>query len=134
MTPTDTSRAPRAGLPAELANLTDEQISTLTQEIQDSFTRDTPLIGPLLPISVLLDEFRENEPFVRKLSSLGEKWDGFRRTQRNGNCFYLAFAYGWLEGLETLGKEGITAAVRKVEESATTFEAAGHLNRGIVLM
>jgi len=132
MGPTETaadmaaSRPPRNDLPPDLADVTDEQISAYTQEIQDSFTRDTPLIGPYLPISDLLDEFRSNEPFVRKLSSLAEKWNGFRRTQRNGNCFYLAFAYAWLEGLERIGQRAIDVAIAKVEESTRTFESAGN--------
>src|SRR5947207_7709721 len=81
-TPSSTSQAPRTDLPPDLANLTDEQISTLTQEITDSYTKDVPLVGPFLPISVLVEEFKENEPFKRKLSGLAEKWNGFRRTAR----------------------------------------------------
>src|SRR5579859_3117098 len=94
------SQPPRSDLPPDLANLTDEQISTLTQEITDSFTKDVPLVGPFLPISVLLDEFKDNEPFKRKIAGLAEKWSGFRRTARNGNCFYQAFAFAWIDSLQ----------------------------------
>jgi hypothetical protein len=129
-----TSRPPRKDLPPELANVTDEQISAYTQEIHDSFTRDTPLIGPYLPISDLLDECRNNEPFVRKLSSLAKKWNGFRRTQRNGNCFYLAFAHAWLEGLERIGQRAIETTIAKVEESTSTFESAGKTISSVMLI
>ena len=121
----DMSQPLRAELPAELANLTDEQISTLTQEITDSYTKDVPLVGPFLPISVLVDEFKNNEPFVRKLDGLAEKWSGFRRTARNGNCFYQAFAYAWIEHLQRLGERRIREEIVKIENSAKTLEDAG---------
>lgn len=121
----DMSQPLRPELPAELANLTDEQISTLTQEITDSYTKDVPLVGPFLPISVLVDEFKNNEPFVRKLNGLAEKWSGFRRTARNGNCFYQAFAYAWIEHLQRLGERRIKEEIVKIENSAKTLEDAG---------
>jgi ubiquitin thioesterase protein OTUB1 len=124
-----TAQAPREGLPDDLANLTDEQISTLTQEIKDSYTKDVPLIGPLLPISVLVKEFKHNEPFVRKLTSLNEKWDGFRRTQRNGNCFYLAFVYAFIDRLQRAGEGRIQEEIIKVKASARTFDEAGISSR-----
>lgn len=121
----DMSQPLRPELPAELANLTDEQISTLTQEITNSYTKDVPLVGPFLPISVLVDEFKDNEPFVRKLNGLAEKWSGFRRTARNGNCFYQAFAYAWIEHLQRLGERRIREEITKLENSAKTLEDAG---------
>src|ERR1700694_5802790 len=99
------TQTPRTDLPPDLANLTDEQISTLTQEITDSYTKDVPLVGPFLPMSVLVDEFKNNEQFTKKLTGLAEKWGGFRRTARNGNCFYQAFAYGWIDSLQRLGEK-----------------------------
>jgi ubiquitin thioesterase protein OTUB1 len=121
----DMSQPLRPELPAELANLTDEQISALTQEITDSYTKDVPLVGPFLPISVLIDEFKNNEPFVRKLNGLAEKWSGFRRIARNGNCFYQAFAYAWIEHLQRLGERRIQEEIVKIENSAKTLEDAG---------
>jgi len=122
---TSTSQAPRADLPPDLANLTDEQISTLTQEITDSYTKDVPLVGPFLPISVLLDEFKDNEPFKRKITGLAEKWGGFRRTARNGNCFYQAFAYAWFDHLQRLGDKRIRDEIFKIQDTAKTLEDAG---------
>jgi ubiquitin thioesterase protein OTUB1 len=124
----DMSQPLRPELPAELANLTDEQISTLTQEITDSYTKDVPLVGPFLPIAVLVEEFRDNEPFVRKLNGLAEKWSGFRRTARNGNCFYQAFAYAWIEHLQRLGEKRIKQEIIKIENSAKTLEDAGTIS------
>src|SRR5271154_5477207 len=119
------SQTPRADLPPDLADLTDEQISALTQEITDSYTKDVPLVGPFLPISVLVDEFKDNEPFKRKLSGLAEKWGGFRRTARNGNCFYQAFAYAWIGSLQRLGEKRIQEEIIKIESTAKTLEDAG---------
>jgi ubiquitin thioesterase protein OTUB1 len=116
---------PRADLPPDLAQLTDEQISALTQEITDSYTRDVPLVGPFLPIRVLFEEFKNNEPFLRKLSGLAEKWPGFRRTARNGNCFYTAFAFAWFAGLQMRGEKRIHDEIAKVQETAKTLETAG---------
>ena len=116
---------PRPDLPPDLANLTDEQIATLTQEITDSYSKDVPLVGPFLPISVLVDEFKDNEPFRRKLNGLAEKWSGFRRTARNGNCFYQAFAYAWLHFLQQLGEERIKQEITKIRDTAKTLEDAG---------
>lgn len=121
----DMSQPIRPELPVDLANLTDEQISTLTQEITDSYTKDVPLVGPFLPISVLVEEFKDNAPFVRKLNGLAEKWSGFRRTARNGNCFYQAFAYAWIEHLQRLGEGRIRVEIAKIEKSAKTLEDAG---------
>jgi ubiquitin thioesterase protein OTUB1 len=111
--------------PPDLANLTDEQISTLTQEITDSYTKDVPLVGPFLPISVLVDEFKDNEPFKKKLSGLAEKWSGFRRTARNGNCFYQAFAFAWIDSLQRAGDKRIKEEIVKIQDSAKTLEDAG---------
>jgi hypothetical protein len=119
------SQTPRSDLPPDLANLTDEQISTLTQEITDSFTKDVPLVGPFLPISVLLDEFKDNEPFKRKIAGLAEKWSGFRRTARNGNCFYQAFAFAWIDSLQRLGEKRIKEEIIKIEGTAKTLDDAG---------
>lgn len=123
-----TSQPARTDLPPDLANLTDEQISTLTQEITDSYTKDVPLVGHFLPISVLVEEFKDNEPFKTKLSGLAEKWNGFRRTARNGNCFYQAFAYAWLDSLQRLGEERIKEEIIKIQSTAKTLEDAGISN------
>lgn len=123
-----TMQPPRSDLPPDLANLTDEQISTLTQEITDAFTKDVPLVGPFLPISVLLDEFRDNEPFKRKITGLSEKWAGFRRTARNGNCFYQAFAFAWVDALQRQGETRVRQEIRKIEGTAKTLEAGGTSN------
>lgn len=128
LNPQSTSETPRTDLPPDLANLTDEQISTLTQEITDSYTKDVPLVGPFLPISVLVDEFKDNEPFRRKLSGLAEKWNGFRRTARNGNCFYQAFAYAWVDSLQRLGEKRIQQEIIKIQNTAKTLEDAGILH------
>jgi ubiquitin thioesterase protein OTUB1 len=126
-----TSQQPRADLPPDLANLTDEQISTLTQEITDSYTKDVPLVGPFLPISVLVDEFKNNEPFRRKLSGIAEKWSGFRRTARNGNCFYQAFAFAWIDSLQRAGDKRIKEEITKIAGSAKTLEDAGDVETDI---
>jgi ubiquitin thioesterase protein OTUB1 len=123
---------PRADLPPDLANLTDEQISSLTQEITDSYTKDVPLVGPFLPISVLVDEFQNNEPFLRKIHGLADQWGGFRRTARNGNCFYQAFAYAWIDNLQRMGETRIKEEIAKLEKSAQTLEAAGMLHITII--
>jgi ubiquitin thioesterase protein OTUB1 len=120
-----TSQKPRVDLPPDLANLTDEQISTLTQEITDSYTKDVPLVGPFLPMSVLVDEFKNNEQFAKKLTGLAEKWGGFRRTARNGNCFYQAFAYAWIDSLQRLGKGRVDEEIAKLQATAKTLEDAG---------
>ena len=120
-----TSQPARTDLPPDLANLTDEQISTLTQEITDSYTKDVPLVGPFLPISVLVEEFKDNEPFKNKLSGLAGKWNGFRRTARNGNCFYQAFAYAWIDSLQRLGEKRIEEEITKIQNTAKTLEDAG---------
>jgi ubiquitin thioesterase protein OTUB1 len=123
--PSSASQPPRTDLPPDLANLTDEQISTLTQEITDSYTKGVPLVGPFLPISVLVEEFKDNEPFKKKLSGLSEKWNGFRRIARNGNCFYLAFAYAWIDSLQRLGEKRIEEEIIKIQNTAKTLEDAG---------
>jgi Peptidase C65 Otubain len=128
LNPDATSQVLRPELPPDLANLTDEQISDLTQEITDSFTKDVPLVGPFLPVSVLVEEFANNEPFKKKLIGLGEKWGGFRRTARNGNCFYQAFTYAWLEHVQRSGDQRILQEIKKIQASAKTLEDSGTIS------
>ena len=74
---------------------------------------------------MLVDEFKDNEPFKRKIMGLAEKWGGFRRTARNGNCFYQAFAYAWFDHLQRLGDKRIREEIVKIQSTAKTLEEAG---------
>lgn len=51
----------------DTANITDEQILQLTEELQDEQNANIPLIGPQLPLTVLEDEYQGNDIFVKKL-------------------------------------------------------------------
>jgi len=82
-------------------------------------------VGHFLPISVLVDEFKDNPQFTKKLTGLSEKWGGFRRTARNGNCFYQAFAFAWMDALQRLGEDHIKKEIVKIQKTAKTLEDAG---------
>lgn len=57
-----------------------------------------PLIGDMETISVLESEY-EDAVYKSKVKDLATKYKGIRRIRPDGNCFFRAFAYSYLEYL-----------------------------------
>lgn len=51
------------------------------------------------PISSLENEYHPDDVYAKKVRDLASKYKNIRRTRPDGNCFYRAFAYAYLEKL-----------------------------------
>jgi ubiquitin thioesterase protein OTUB1 len=60
---------------------------------------ESPLIGDLFNLSLLLDEFSNNSGFYVKVQNLHNKYDKYRKTRRDGSCFYRALAFCIFEAI-----------------------------------
>lgn len=58
-----------------------------------------PLIGDLGTISVLDAEYSGDPVYHNKVKDLATKYKSIRRIRPDGNCFFRAFAYSYLEYL-----------------------------------
>ncbi|XP_013772007.1 ubiquitin thioesterase OTUB1-like isoform X2 [Limulus polyphemus] len=60
-----------------------------------------PLIGPLCDLSCLQNEYAEDDKvYLHKIKDLRNKYQFMRRTRPDGNCFYRAFSFAYLESLQ----------------------------------
>ena len=57
------------------------------------------MISDLIPIEVLEREYEYDAVYREKLSSLRSQFSHFRRTRPDGNCFFRAFCYAFIEYL-----------------------------------
>lgn len=60
-----------------------------------------PLVGELEPLSSLEKEYNEDPVYLLKVKDLAAKYKYVRRTRPDGNCFFRAFSYAYLEHLLT---------------------------------
>lgn len=60
-----------------------------------------PLVGELEAISSLEKEYNEDPVYLLKVKDLASKYKYMRRTRPDGNCFFRAFSYAYLEYLLT---------------------------------
>jgi len=79
---------------------TEAQLAEIEREVKDE-----PLISALLPISALAVEFQADEIYLNKVHELGGKYHRIRKLRRDGNCFYRAFGFAYLEYLLSSKKE-----------------------------
>eukprot|EP00753_Platysulcus_tardus_P020546 PLAT820.1.p1 GENE.PLAT820.1~~PLAT820.1.p1 ORF type:complete len:285 (+),score=141.16 PLAT820.1:29-883(+) len=58
-----------------------------------------PRLGPLEPLDILLEEYRDNEDFLKNIDGLIASYGGMRRARGDGNCFYRSFLFSLLLSL-----------------------------------
>lgn len=58
-----------------------------------------PLIGDKELLKSLEREYDEDQVYLSKAKELGQKYSFIRRTRPDGNCFFRAFSYAYLERL-----------------------------------
>jgi ubiquitin thioesterase protein OTUB1 len=75
--------------------LHNEQQERIRQEIE----AESPLISDLRPISLMLDEFVNNEGFYIKVQNLHQAYSQYRKTRRDGSCFYRALTFSIFEAI-----------------------------------
>lgn len=56
-------------------------------------------MGAQDPIVTLKDEYSGDDIYERKVKDLSSKYKYIRRTRPDGNCFFRAFCYAYLERL-----------------------------------
>lgn len=60
-----------------------------------------PLVGDLEELSSLEKEYNEDPVYLLKVKDLSAKYKNIRRTRPDGNCFFRAFSFAYLEQLLT---------------------------------
>lgn len=77
----------------------DELILQQQRRIEKEISESIALIGEKEPIKSLEQEYTEDEVYLSKAKALGQKYSYIRRTRPDGNCFFRAFSYAYLEKL-----------------------------------
>lgn len=77
----------------------DELIIQQQRQIEKEISETTPLVSDLQTISTLNSEYNDDAVYCSKVKDLAEKYSSLRKTRPDGNCFFRAFAYGYLEYL-----------------------------------
>ncbi|KAI7906836.1 peptidase C65 Otubain-domain-containing protein [Cokeromyces recurvatus] len=71
--------------------LSDEQILQFEQQIKDEEAQKIPLVCQKESISTLIEEYKDNMPFFKKVTNLNNDHDSIRK------CRGDAFAFAWFE-------------------------------------
>ncbi|XP_030376271.1 ubiquitin thioesterase otubain-like [Scaptodrosophila lebanonensis] len=79
----------------------DEEILQQQRDIEKEVCSSTPLVSEKLPLTCLGTEYMGDDIFTVKIQDLLKKYRFMRRTRPDGNCFFRAFAYSYLEYLIT---------------------------------
>ncbi|XP_030378694.1 ubiquitin thioesterase otubain-like [Scaptodrosophila lebanonensis] len=89
-----------------------KQQQNIAREVCDS----TPLVSERQALICLKTEYMGDEVFIAKIEGLLKKYKYIRRTRPDGNCFFRAFAYSYLEYLIT--NQAAYHEFRKLAESS----------------
>ena len=57
------------------------------------------MVGEKESLKALESEYTEDDVYMSKAKALAQKHSFFRRTRPDGNCFFRAFSYAYLEKL-----------------------------------
>ncbi|KAG2196100.1 hypothetical protein INT46_005771 [Mucor plumbeus] len=104
--------------------LTDEQILEFEQQIKDEEAQKIPLVCQEASIETLQEEFKNNEPFLKKISNLSKAHDKIRKCRGDGNCFYRALAFAWFESAMK-DKAKYDVRLGKLKQTCDLLESSG---------
>uniref|UniRef100_A0A7S0VJI6 ubiquitinyl hydrolase 1 n=1 Tax=Polytomella parva TaxID=51329 RepID=A0A7S0VJI6_9CHLO len=76
----------------------DELILKQHDQIREEQASKVNVIGDMEELPILTKEYTDKNYF-NKIASIKNQYNTFRRVQSDGNCFYRAFIYGYLEQL-----------------------------------
>ncbi|XP_054714196.1 ubiquitin thioesterase OTUB1-like [Uloborus diversus] len=80
----------------------DEAIMAQEREIEREIAETNPLIGPKCDLSLLQKEYAEDDlVYQQKVNDLKSKYGCVRKMRPDGNCFFRAFTFAYLESLLT---------------------------------
>ncbi|XP_011495930.1 PREDICTED: ubiquitin thioesterase otubain-like [Ceratosolen solmsi marchali] len=77
----------------------DELILQQQRRIEKEIQETISLVGEKESLKALESEYTEDDIYLSKARALAQKYSFFRRTRPDGNCFFRAFSYAYLEKL-----------------------------------
>lgn len=78
----------------------DEAVNAMRDQIQKDIADSSALVGDRLGIMELQKEYAADDAvYLQKIQMLSKKYIHVRKTRGDGNCFYRAFGFGYLEYL-----------------------------------
>lgn len=78
----------------------DEAINAMHNQIQKDIAELNALVGDKFEILQLQNEYAEDDAvYLQKVKLLSGRYSHVRKTRGDGNCFYRAFGFGYLEYL-----------------------------------
>uniref|UniRef100_A0AAR2KBL1 ubiquitinyl hydrolase 1 n=1 Tax=Pygocentrus nattereri TaxID=42514 RepID=A0AAR2KBL1_PYGNA len=84
----------------------DEAIIAQQDRIQQEIATSIPLVSDRQDLSILKQEYAEDDIiYQQKIRDLQKKYSFIRKTRPDGNCFYRAFGFSYLESLLDDNKE-----------------------------
>eukprot|EP00250_Pteridium_aquilinum_P033915 c6635_g1_i1 orf=85-921(+) len=106
----------------------DDEIMAQHYAIRAEEAGKIPFLGDKEPLSALAAEYELGNPIFRtKVEKLGETYGAIRRTRGDGNCFFRAFMFSYLENLlDTNNKSEAARAKDSVEKCKQTLLDLGH--------
>ncbi|XP_044749330.1 ubiquitin thioesterase otubain-like [Coccinella septempunctata] len=77
----------------------DELIMAQQRQIEKEISETIPLVGNLENILSLENEYSHDAVYQEKIRNLSLKYGNIRRTRPDGNCFFRAFSFAYIERL-----------------------------------
>lgn len=105
---------------SEYQELTDAQVHELNQTmIDESASKCSLLVHPVEPLSTLLNEYQGNLIFLSNIKWLLDtsEYTGLRRLKGDGNCFYRAFSYAYINGIQHLQDAQKDLVIRHIDNT-----------------
>ena len=81
--------------------------------IREQIQLTTPLISEILPISSLLDDYKNNNEYLNSIKEITNKYKSIRKVRRDGNCFYRSFIYRLFEYICMKNNENLYNHIKK---------------------
>lgn len=105
----------------------DEATVAQVERIQKEIAESAPLVGEREYLSCLETEYaRDDAVYQAKIRDLRTRYSQLRRTRGDGNCFFRAFAFGYMESLLLQNKSDLTRFREAVEKLKDQLLALGY--------
>eukprot|EP00252_Welwitschia_mirabilis_P025812 TRINITY_DN8218_c0_g1_i1.p1 TRINITY_DN8218_c0_g1~~TRINITY_DN8218_c0_g1_i1.p1 ORF type:complete len:339 (+),score=69.16 TRINITY_DN8218_c0_g1_i1:110-1018(+) len=101
----------------------DDDIMQQQSAIQADEAKKIPFVGDKEPISKLATEYEEGSViFKDKIEALAKSYSAIRRTQGDGNCFFRAFMFSYLERImEAKDEAEVKRVMKKIDRCKQTL-------------
>ncbi|XP_055594948.1 ubiquitin thioesterase otubain-like [Uranotaenia lowii] len=102
----------------------DELIIQQQRQIEQEIAYSKPLVSESQTIESLSSEYLGDAVYISKVKDLSSKYQAIKRTRPDGNCFFRAFAYAYLEYL-VLNKDEFSKFYEYAAKSCERLTEAG---------